>query len=170
MKLLKYLYAFSAIISIGVITIAAFSFSNLNLFQNLNSNAGSDGIYIDSVSVTDAGYRCFTTPCTFLNVSFNLTFKNSVEKDLGSFCSNDISLNLLNGTEWFNNIGDSTNNTCSSTNNTLPKGTWQESYSTIISLSKMPSSNESVPTVIDVQLVLANDVLTSPVYHLNLKL
>lgn len=155
-------------IIIAVIGISAYGLTNFGVLDNILGSNDSDGILIESVSVTDPGYRCFTTPCTFYKVDFNLTIRNSVERNLGNSSFDNISIKLVTGSEWFKSDGNTTDVPWQSVNKTLRIGTWQFSYSTILELYKMPGPNEKLPNTIDIQLFLGDNVLSSSHYHLNL--
>ena len=167
---MKVLYPLLSVITIAVIGFSAYGLYSYGLLDNIgaNNNNTNDGIFIDSVEVTDPGIRCFTTPCTFFQLDFNVTIRNSIERDLGVSSSDNISIKLVTGSEWFNSHEKTMNYPWQSVNNTLPVGTWQFSYSTILRLYRMPSSNEKLPNTVDIQLILGDNVLSSSIYRVNL--
>ena len=168
---MKVLYPLLGIVIISMIGITGFAFTNLNLQLNLLTN---DQIKIDSVSVSDLGNECFSAPCFFRDVIFNLTIINTYEKNLDSICLDRILLKVLpgsnNANEWFVSSDSMMTISCIKASKTIPIGVWSENFSTTIILNKIPTPNENFPTIIDIQLSYANNLIKSPIYQLNLNI
>ena len=172
---MKLLYPIFGLISIIAIGLSALALSNLPTSQDITqSDTKKDKIIIDSVSLSDSGIRCFTTPCTFWNVSFNLTVVNTFEKTIEYPCFNRISMRILPGSnnadQWIFKNEDFNENACKMHSETISSGTWKDNYNIILYLAKMPTSQEQIPNPIDIQLILGNNSIVSPVYSLDLTL
>ena len=166
---MKILYPILGITTIIMVGITGFAFMNLDIQPDL---IDKDKIKIDSISITDSGVECFSSPCFFRDVKFNLTIINTYEKLLDSACLDRFSLKILPGSvnadEWFISSDSMITISCIKVTKTIPIGVWSDNFSTTIILNKNPVQNEQFPTIIDIQLTLANGIIVSPVYQLNL--
>lgn len=166
---MKILYPIISLAFIVTISISAFTLSNL---QGLNINDVTDEIRIDEVSVVDPGYQCFAAPCFFRSLSFNLTIVNTFQKTLDSSCLNHFTIKILPGLhhddQWFKVTEDFIQISCIESPIIIPFGTWQDNYSTTLYLFKMPSNDYQIPSSINIQIVLGNNVMVSSIYQLDL--
>ena len=160
------------VISLVILVTISVSALTLNNFQELNNSTIKDKITIDSVSVIDPDYQCFASPCFFRSLSFNYTVVNTFEKILDSACMSTITLKILPGLhqddQWFKINEDFMQIACIKGSKTIPAGTWQDNYSTMLYLLNMLQNDYQIPSTINVQLVLGNYDILSPIYALNL--
>ena len=143
-------------------------------FDNNIDSSSEDHISINSVKISDPCIRCFTTPCFFRVIELNFSVTNSFERTLNLNSHPLYSLHIIpdaNHSEILFSIHDyhSQNSTMSGLD-TLPIGTWNNSYSAMLSLSRMLTADEVFPSIIKLQLSLGNEIITSSVFSINLKI
>jgi hypothetical protein len=136
------------------------------------SSNSEDGIYINTIAVTELDYQCITTPCQFYSVNLSLSIVNSIVRELGSVCLGNISLKIISDGDqgkklWFQTSEDMIKSPCYLTESNIPIGTWNENYSTTIHLVTMPSNSETIPSSIIVQLQYGSSDLKSNQFNLN---
>ena len=170
---MKLLYPLITILVISSLGITALAIANLNNNNDASSNQNSkDKIIVNSVNITDPGYECITTPCSFRTVTFDLKIVNSFEKTINYICLDEFSLIIKPGNNqadtWWKTDKDMIKAPCTQTNITIPIGTWNDSYTTTLYLSKMPNLGEEIPMEINVQVILGNNQIVSPVFSINL--
>ena len=141
-------------------------------FSDTSNSISDSSITITSTKVSDPGIRCFTTPCFFRIIELNFTVTNSVERTFNLSSDSLYSLHVVpdsyHSEILFNIFNYETHNTSLAELSTLPVGKWNDNYTGMLSLSRMPTSDEILPTTIKVQLTLGNDAITISVFALNL--
>lgn len=166
----------SILLTSSLIVIVFSSFLGFSLYYlNNNTNTSTeDSISISSVKISDPGIRCFTTPCFFRVIELNFSITNSYERTINLSSNSLYSLHIIpdaNHSELLFNIHDYLSLNSSKTDLvTLPVGTWNDSYTALLSLGRMPTWDEVFPTTINLQLFLGNDIIASSVFSINLKI
>lgn len=165
----------SVILSSGLIIVLCSSIVGLSLYYTVtnSNNASQDTIDIDSVNVYNPDYRCFTVPCYFRVIKLNFTVHNSFDIKINSNNTKYYSLNIVSNSKEYQDlfrINDYANQKITTSENTIiPAGSWNDNYSAILSLTRMPLANEHFPTSISVQLSFANEILTSSSFSIDLQ-
>ena len=160
----------------GLVIILFSSFLGMTLYNEANTNGinKADNIKIDTVSVSDPGYRCFTTPCFFRLIKLNFTVTNSQNRTLNTSSSTFYSLKIIsdsNQSEKYFGISDyQSENINVGKLEAIPAGIWNDSYSALLTLGRMPASNEQLPTRLQVQLTIGNGLINSSIFSIDIKI
>ena len=159
----------------GLVFILVSSLLGMTLYNDYKTNEiiKPDYIKIDSIDVSDPGYRCFTSPCFFRLIEINFTVVNSINRTLNTTSSTFYSLKIIPDSSHLDQLFGISDYKSENINVgqlvTIPSGVWSDNYSALLTLGRMPSVDEQFPTSIRVQLTIGNGLINSTIFSLDLK-